>query len=122
MFPAVVDCSPAALNRCATSAVVVVLPFVPVIAMLRVPGCNAASARKPRSSSEKIATPAWRAAASTGASGGAPRDTITPAAWRLLGRSWRPISPSTHGTPFGHSAAAPAKGGADAALAETRHP
>src|SRR3989454_5983667 len=46
--------------------------FVPVIAMLRVPGCKAASARNPRSSSETISTPACRAAASTGASGGTP--------------------------------------------------
>src|SRR2546426_5985183 len=72
MLPAVVDCNPAALSRWATSAVVVVLPFVPVIAMLRVPGCKAASARNPRSSSETISTPACRAAASTGASGGTP--------------------------------------------------
>jgi len=38
MLPALVARRPAALSRCATSAVVVVLPFVPVIAMLRVPG------------------------------------------------------------------------------------
>src|SRR2546426_4171115 len=37
-------------------AVVVVLPFVPVIAMARVPGCRTARARKPRSSSETIST------------------------------------------------------------------
>src|SRR5439155_814007 len=44
MLPAVVARRPAALSRCATSAVVVVLPLVPVIAMLRVPGCKAARA------------------------------------------------------------------------------
>src|SRR5438445_9653337 len=57
MFPAASAESPAPRNRCATSAVVVVLPFVPVIAMQRV---SPASARKPRSISDTTGTPAAR--------------------------------------------------------------
>jgi len=85
MFPAASAWTPAARRRCATSAVVVVLPFVPVIAMQRVPDPD--SARKPRSISDKIGTRASRAAASGGASGGTPGETITAAAPRIRARS-----------------------------------
>src|SRR5690349_7515575 len=66
MLPTASAERPATRSRCATSAVVVVLPFVPVIAMIRVPPPppphEAASARKPRSISERIGTRAALAA------------------------------------------------------------
>src|SRR2546427_2042652 len=65
MLPTASAESPATRSRCATSAVVVVLPFVPVIATVRVlpPPPLPARARNPRSTSEKIGTPPARAAA-----------------------------------------------------------
>src|SRR6266702_3065111 len=77
MLPTASAESPATRSRCATSAVVVVLPFVPVIATVRVlpPPPLPARARNPRSTSEKIGTPAARAAARGGASGGTPGET-----------------------------------------------
>src|SRR5439155_22849784 len=105
MFPAASACSPAPRNRCATSAVVVVLPFVPVIAMQRVP--DPASARNPRSISDTTGTPAARAAASGAASGGTPGETTTPAADRIFARSWRPRSTSTPASPRSSATVAP---------------
>src|SRR5207247_7495 len=64
MLPAAVARTPAASSTCATSAVVVVLPFVPVIAMQRAPS----SAAKPISISDTTGTRASRAAATGGAS------------------------------------------------------
>jgi len=93
MFPAASAASPAARSRWATSAVVVVFPFVPVIAIERMPA--AASARKPRSISDSTGTPAARAATSGAASGGTPGDTITAAALRMRARSCRPTSSVT---------------------------
>src|SRR6058998_1270605 len=63
MLPAAVARTPAASSTCATSAVVVVLPFVPVIAMQRAPS----SAAKPISISDTTGTRASRAAATGGA-------------------------------------------------------
>src|SRR5438046_2670479 len=120
MFPAASAASPAARSRCATSAVVVVLPFVPVMAMQRVP--DPASARNPRSISDTTGTPASRAAASGAASGGTPGDTTTPAADRILARSWRPTSTSTPASSRNSTAAAPPYGWSDASLAYTSAP
>src|SRR5437660_1776504 len=120
MFPAASAASPAARSRCATSAVVVVLPFVPVMAMQRVP--DPASARNPRSISDTTGTPASRAAASGAASGGTPGDTTTPAADRILARSWRPTSTSTPASSRNSTAAAPPYGWSDASLAYTCAP
>ncbi len=86
MLPAAVALRPAIASKCATSAVVVVLPFVPVIAMQCVSPA-AASAWNPRSSSETMSIPASRAAARGAASGGTPGDTTTAAAARILARS-----------------------------------
>src|SRR5207253_8488238 len=61
MFPAASAWTPAWRRRWATSAVVFVLPFVPVIAIQRVPDPD--SARNPRSISDRIGTRASRAAA-----------------------------------------------------------
>src|SRR3989475_8932826 len=63
MLPTASAESPATRSRCATSAVVVVLPFVPVIATVRVlpPPPLPERARNPRSTSEKIGTPPARA-------------------------------------------------------------
>ncbi len=115
-MPAAVALSPAVARRCATSAVVVVLPFVPVIAMQCVSPV-AARARKPRSSSETISTPASCAAAIGGASGGTPGETTSAAAARIFARSCRPTSTSTPGRPRNASAAAPLYGWSDPSLA-----
>ena len=106
MFPEASALSPATRSRCAISAVVVVLPFVPVIAMVRTPWARAA--RKPRSISETISRPASRAALSGGASGGTPGDTTTPAAARIFARSCRPTSTSTPGRSRSANASSPA--------------
>src|SRR5207247_8742553 len=106
-FPAAPAEGPDPRNGCATSAVVVVLPFVPVIAMQRV---SPASARKPRSISDTTGTPAARAAVSGAASGGTPGETTTPAAERILARTWRPTSTSTPDNPRKAATASPTYG------------
>src|SRR5439155_1262951 len=111
---------PAVPRRCTTSAVVVVLPFVPVIAIQRVP--DPASAPNPRSISDKMGTRAARAAASGGASGGTPGETITAAAPRICARSWRPTSTATPRSERSASRASPPYGWSDASLAYTRTP
>src|SRR5881296_448207 len=120
MFPAASARRPATRSRCATSAVVVVLPLVPVIAIKRVP--VPAKAWKPRSISERIGTRASRAAASGGASGGTPGETITAAASRICARSWRPTSSATPRSVRSVSSASPPYGWSDASLAYTRTP
>ena len=68
MFPATVTCRPAARKIAPSSAVVVVLPFVPVTPTKREPG----SSRNPSSTSDHTGTPRSRAAASSGIAGGTP--------------------------------------------------
>jgi hypothetical protein len=91
MLPAVAACRPSALSSLPVSAVVVVFPFEPVIAMYDRRGRN----RRPISTSLTMSTPAARAAAKGGASGGTPGLATMSDAPAMRSRSWRPTSVAT---------------------------
>ena len=91
MFPARRRASAERVSSCAISAVVVVLPFVPVMAMYVSRGRK----RSPISISLTISTPRVRAATNGGASGGTPGLATTSDARAMRSRSWPPSWTST---------------------------
>src|SRR4051812_42078628 len=98
MFPPTITLNPACSSIRPVSVVVVDLPLVPVIAMIR-----PASHRDASSTSPITGTPAARAAAITGCSGGTPGlNTMRSASANVAG--WCPPSSTT--TPSGRSASA----------------
>ena len=93
MFPAVAAAIPPILSRCPTSAVVVVLPLVPVMQAVLIPGI----ARSPSSVSAIWGTAAAAAAFRAGAFGLTPGETTASCALPTRSRScplvW-PVAPS----------------------------